>query len=315
MSTEGSFDLFDGIGYQTWWSAKVLLIAGKHGRLANRLTLMSYFILFSLRHDVKVLFPALDEYAPYFISTREDPFCRYPPRFTHYRFARSLGHFIYRTTDVLSRLLIKVPRLRQIIGLIVAPNEQITDLASSDFCLRAKARSLTLVRGWFFGWSEVLTEEDLGVLRAFFRLVPDVWERVERKVARARDGDRPLVGVHIRRGDYQEWREGEYLFSSDRYASTMKRVEELLPQRPTFLICSDENVEVEEFADLDITLAQGSDVEDLYCLSRCDMILGPPSTYSRWASLVGGVPLYVMEGTSSDFRLADFEVVRELRAV
>ena len=31
---------------------------------------------------------------------------------------------------------------------------------------------------------------------------------------------------------------------------------------------------------------------DLYALSLCDRLMGPPSTFSRWASFVNHVPLY-----------------------
>jgi hypothetical protein len=33
-------------------------------------------------------------------------------------------------------------------------------------------------------------------------------------------------------------------------------------------------------------------VGDLYALARCDYIMGPPSTYTQWASFYGNQPLY-----------------------
>ena len=32
-------------------------------------------------------------------------------------------------------------------------------------------------------------------------------------------------------------------------------------------------------------------ITDLYALSRCDLIIGSPSSYSQWASFYGDVPL------------------------
>jgi hypothetical protein len=41
-------------------------------------------------------------------------------------------------------------------------------------------------------------------------------------------------------------------------------------------------------------MSRGSAVEDLYSLARCDYLLGPPSTFSLWASFYGNVPLHQM---------------------
>ena len=32
-------------------------------------------------------------------------------------------------------------------------------------------------------------------------------------------------------------------------------------------------------------------ITDLYCMASCDGIIGPPSTFSQWASFYGKVPL------------------------
>lgn len=52
-----------------------------------------------------------------------------------------------------------------------------------------------------------------------------------------------------------------------------------------------------DWVDSDIPLLNfrgGSPARDLYSLSKCDYIIGPPSTFSRWASLVGHVPIHLI---------------------
>lgn len=51
-------------------------------------------------------------------------------------------------------------------------------------------------------------------------------------------------------------------------------------------------------------------IEDLYALSKCDYIFGPPSTFSMWASFYGEVPLKFFETTNEKFSLNDFSVIR-----
>jgi hypothetical protein len=55
-----------------------------------------------------------------------------------------------------------------------------------------------------------------------------------------------------------------------------------------------------------------ADILDLYTLSLCDRILGPWSSYSRWASFIGEVPLCYIKNKEQDFtddsfsRIVDF---------
>jgi hypothetical protein len=67
----------------------------------------------------------------------------------------------------------------------------------------------------------------------------------------------------------------------------------LAPKTVAFLICSDENyhAETEVFAGLPVYFGTGHMIEDLYSLAQCDYLIGPPSTYSMWASFYGRVPM------------------------
>ena len=53
-------------------------------------------------------------------------------------------------------------------------------------------------------------------------------------------------------------------------------------------------------------LKERSDIEDLYALSICDYILGPPSTFSMWASFYGGVPLRFIKHSNDKIFLREF---------
>lgn len=52
--------------------------------------------------------------------------------------------------------------------------------------------------------------------------------------------------------------------------------------------------------------------EDLFSLSKADYIIGPPSTFSAWASLYGTVPLYFIESSNSDFKIPDFINIKDI---
>ena len=52
-------------------------------------------------------------------------------------------------------------------------------------------------------------------------------------------------------------------------------------------------------------------MHDLYCLSKCDYLFGPPSTYSMWASFTGLVPYAVLDHPEQKLLLTDFLPVQE----
>ena len=47
------------------------------------------------------------------------------------------------------------------------------------------------------------------------------------------------------------------------------------------------------FVLMDWTPGPGTEIGDLYSLAACDYIIGPPSTYTQWASFYGQVPRFV----------------------
>ena len=50
-------------------------------------------------------------------------------------------------------------------------------------------------------------------------------------------------------------------------------------------------------------------IEDVYALSQCDYILGPPSTFSMWASFIGDVPLRIVKYANENITLDQFSPI------
>jgi hypothetical protein len=107
-----------------------------------------------------------------------------------------------------------------------------------------------------------------------------------------------IVGVHIRKGDYLTFLNGRWNYSNQDYLSFMKQIL-LLPslsnKKVAFLLCSNEDIEIKDFEGVPIIYSMKHFIEDLYALASCDLIIGPPSTFSSWASFYGKVPLFQIE--------------------
>lgn len=122
------------------------------------------------------------------------------------------------------------------------------------------------------------------------------------------------VGIHIRRGDYRQFRGGAYLYPAETYRRIMSAIESMVRRLSggktvRFLLCSDEPVDIGAFAGFAPLTLCGGILHDLYGLARCDLIAGPPSTFSQWASFYGGVPLWTIRHAAAEPRsLTDFRV-------
>ena len=129
------------------------------------------------------------------------------------------------------------------------------------------------------------------------------------------------LGVHIRRGDYAVWKDVIYCYEDAVYADFIGKFSALMPEKEidVFLSTNDPQVSTGKFQELlsntkgiRLHLLGGNAVEDLFMLSECDYIIGPPSTYSLVAALYRNIPLcrmdQVLDGRLrlSDFRLFDY---------
>lgn len=100
-----------------------------------------------------------------------------------------------------------------------------------------------------------------------------------------------VVGLHIRRGDYKDWNGGKYFFDNEFYNNLIEKLKKQLIARdmyPYIFAISDENVSNDINCDF---LTNGSWEIDQIVLQSCDLIIGPPSTFSMWASYISKIPL------------------------
>lgn len=105
-----------------------------------------------------------------------------------------------------------------------------------------------------------------------------------------------VVGVHIRHGDYKTFEGGKYYYTFEEFYSFMLQVKHLYAgKNVAFFISSNADFSVDIFPDCNcfrFGKEPSGDILDLYTLSLCDKIMGPWSTYSRWASFIGEKPLF-----------------------
>lgn len=165
---------------------------------------------------------------------------------------------------------------------------------------------LTLASNWNFRSPDALRKNE-DAIRRFF--APSNLEEVKRGFDAIPRTGKVLVGVHIRRTDYKTFLGGRYFYDYSVYFREMANVRDFLKSDSKdvlFLVFSDENPEEAVFSDLPCRFVHGRAVEDQWMMSQCDYLMGPPSTFSAWASFMGKVPIARMWSTEYRIKVDDF---------
>lgn len=110
------------------------------------------------------------------------------------------------------------------------------------------------------------------------------------------------LGVHIRRKDYKQFLNGRFYFSHTTYLSWIDHARTLIGDVEIIFFSNDPTYVAEHLREHG-RIFNGTAKEDLAMLSHCDYILGPPSTFSMWASFIGHKPamhMYQYRPTPTD---------------
>lgn len=287
----------------------MILIVSKPGQLGNMLCIYSHLIARAIESDLKVGITAFNDYSALFPTTNKDLFCRFPPRECRFHstpFRRKLIYnLVHFAARVLSKLPLRLPRVR-----LITLRDWHTEfnLGDPEFLQSLRPRELVLLRGWLFRDSESLSKHAQNV-REFFRPHDRQVQNVEALIEKARKGVDILVGVHIRHGIVTFANARQYFYTTNRYTEMMDEIVALFPNKQIgFLICSDWAQDQEQFSRFRATFGTHDMIEDLYALAECDYIVGPPSTFTQWASFYGKVPLNVISAVDQRQAIEDFRV-------
>lgn len=293
----------------------MIVIADTTGRLGNRLSIFAHFIAFAIEYNITVVNPAFYDYTEFFQESSKFFICSYPPKATIFALLKEnsiIKKVFYYTIYYIVAFMKKSEVESKYIRTYKIEARGRLFLDDPEFLLSINQKQIICFRGWLLG-CRFLDQSKFfrhaAAVRSYFTPAEKYQRNVENLIKKIRDSSEIIVGVHIRQGDYKEYLKGRYFYTMEEYVQIMHQVEKLLPEKKVaFLVCSDERSDEKIFAKLDVTFANDHILEDMYSLAKCDYILGPPSSYSVWASFYGNVPLYKIMNPDKAITLDDFNV-------
>lgn len=168
-----------------------------------------------------------------------------------------------------------------------------------------------VVSGWFVRYYDLFLKYRQEICD-LFEIDKQYTEPVKKKMMEAEGNDNILrLGVHIRRGDYAKWEYGKYYYSDEVYANHINRFATLHKDDNihVYLSTNDPSVNAENYQKLcpevKIHLLEGCAPEDLFMLSECNYLIGPPSTFSLVAAMYKDIPLYRMDTSDAELMTTD----------
>jgi len=271
----------------------VIVVTGKFGELCNRIFTFANVIAFAAENGLTVINAAFDEYAQWFSGTANSIFCTFPSMRYRSMKTNKINHYVYRAANFVVRINKKLKILPSIhIG------EQgvfrFDDPYFSEEVNRIRQAPVSFLEGFYY-LDKTNFVKHADTIRTFFLPTREVKDKIDSYTKEARKGSDVLIGVHIRHGDYKNFRKGLYYYTTEEYANVIMQITKLFPNSLVKLvICSDIHQDLKPFKTIPIKKGPGHFIEDLYVLANCDYIIGPPSTFSQWASFHGRVPRYVI---------------------
>lgn len=179
-----------------------------------------------------------------------------------------------------------------------------TELAS----LTRRNRTWLLLEGEGFR-STIDLQLHQATIRKLFTPKSTYRKQVEMIINKLKGEGSLLVGLHLRRGDYKQWQAGKYYYDDLTYLNYIKQAKRLFnDQNVQFILCSDEPINTNLFQYENVYISTNEVIVDLYLLASCDFLIGPPSTFTGWASFYGEVPLQVIEHRNGTLILDLFKV-------
>ncbi len=293
----------------------MVIITDKVGQLCNRLFEFSFVIANSIEHNYKVLNPNFDEYEEFFMATKYTDFGDFKIRTQGYFTKKHFQKYLWKIYNYLNNRNIASSFFHKIIKIQTEAGEggggESYNLNNPNFVKNAKHKIVYLSGAWYDDNENFVKHANK--IRQFFTPTQFYQTKVLEKINNIRNRDKVLVGVHIRKGDYKDFMDGKYYFENNIYAKRMKEIELIFAEKGKnihFLICSNETINQDDFKGFNTHFSKDHFIVDLYSLAKCDYIIGPLSTFSRWASFYGNVPLLHIEKEKSIKNLVEFEVIR-----
>jgi hypothetical protein len=288
---------------------KAVILRATGGELANQLWDYASIYAYCLERGYSLENPVFFEYGNYFTMPAPNlffrlffflPFTDYTKRKSSFRrrLWRKLYSYYVRSIMAIHKNSILVSDNGDTKAFYLPPTKEDIKLLELE-----KAVSTIYFDGWLFRNPVGLQKYRKEILK-YLKPRADIERSVQEHIQKLRTKFKHILGVHIRQGDYREWRRGAYLLPQTRVREIIDEYLSISGHSASeacFVITSDGPVDASLFTDLNVSVSRGSAVHDVFLLSSTDTIIGSDSTFGAFASYYGNIPFIIMQKEKMDW--------------
>lgn len=269
---------------------KIIFIQSHNGgRLANQLWNFVSVYAYCLEKKYVLINPTFFQYAKYFEQFHNNSLLS--PNFKLKLFNKNIS-FIIMNIFLSINKVVKIGKSFQTgedsDAIVLPPTD-------NSFGFR---EPIGFFNGWLFRNKDGLEKFRREVTHAF-RPAKEYQEKLDNFTGTL-DPNHFKVAIHIRRTDYKTHLNGKYYYEIEEYKKVMKMIiEKYKAKNIFFIIFSDEPRTLEEFKEFKDNVILSPFLEDfvvdLFLISKCDLIVGPPSSFTQFAAWIGQKELRPIE--------------------
>jgi len=175
-----------------------------------------------------------------------------------------------------------------------------------------KSFNIQFIKGWYFTRYPHVLEKYRPYFQKKYALPQYVYKDnpIYKKIKSLDTNKYAIVGIHIRRGDYKLFFDGKFYYTDDVYLKKMEEVkielERKYNKKAFFIIFSNENTSISPLQNR--IISKNTWYIDQFLMMCCDYLIGPPSTFTLWASYLGKVPLFHIEDQKCNIDINNFKI-------
>jgi len=263
------------------------------GQLGNQLFALSHMIPLCIENNITLIAPSFSKYAKFFNESAS--FNQFVSvNVIENRIGNILLVYMVKTARFYCfPLFVLFLKVLERFGFIIFVNLDDDWNLCKEKIVQPSKKSIVSI-GWLYrDYDKILDYSEL--IKTVFK-PNDRWFSDSKRILEKKMFDEKIsVGIHIRKGDYKSFNGGKWYYADSNYKDLLRNILNTLNNNVYLIICSDEIISDDLIIEDCISKGPGFLISDLYALSFCDIVIGPPSTFSGWATWYGGGKLLHIE--------------------
>lgn len=289
---------------------KIIILKHNEGQLANQLWCFNHLLAYALEKNFDIDIWCFYQYAKFFntpfpknkfiklIFYQTFPLWAFSSK-NLFRIFRKLYRFFYKIFVVCPIKFFYSNKIADSSNTIfVLDDENKKPQIIKNFEIKENFNTLFTIDWNFHCFSYLIKHREK--IKEIFKPKREILERVENYIFEIRKDFNYVIGLHLRvkePGDnfgddlnfffHIENKDLDYI---SELIKEFIKIKNLNFSKTAILIASNhKNLDISKFGDLNIFFKPKNFVEDLFLLSKCDIILAPKSTFSFYASYLGNI--------------------------